>query len=398
MLKDNSTVRTAMAEFLKLHPDATVNLEVAMDDESAQNADDAIRSLNTRILAGDGPDVIILDDCPADSYAEKGMLLDLTDKISLDGLYEPVKDALAGADGTYYVAARMKIPMLFGSSDSLSGISTLQDFVEAVQNGKDMPVQNPAEDSFASIPEEERPAIAFTNLQEAYTMLWNASAGAILPDNKLDKEQLKVFLEALKAISDKYGLADLDGEAIGGAMAMAGIGSDTTVIQGSPIAYVSQRAHMGAATVDNILTSNMVSQDDTQYATFPGLTQGTWIPSTVAGVSAGTKVEDLAVEFIQLMLSKEVQMVSSTGFPVLKEGADAQIAELDRVMKENGNDGFEYDMDATAAQLKTAVMVDSVLTDKIWEVVPEYCKGNIDLEGAVSKIEQETQNYLAERA
>ena len=44
-----------------------VRYEVGMDGEDGVTKEDAIRKLNTRILAGDGPDVIILDGLPVDS-------------------------------------------------------------------------------------------------------------------------------------------------------------------------------------------------------------------------------------------------------------------------------------------------------------------------------------------
>ena len=38
---------------------------------------DRIRALNARILAGDGPDILVLDGLPTESYIEKGILADL---------------------------------------------------------------------------------------------------------------------------------------------------------------------------------------------------------------------------------------------------------------------------------------------------------------------------------
>ena len=35
--------------------------------------------------------------------------------------------------------------------------------------------------------------------------------------------------------------------------------------------------------------------------------------------------------------------------------------------------------------------------DKCYEAARDYCKGDKDLEGTVSRIEQELRNYLAER-
>ena len=45
--------------------------ETGMGDGDSVTREDALKKLNTRIMAGEGPDVIVLDDMPVDSYIEK---------------------------------------------------------------------------------------------------------------------------------------------------------------------------------------------------------------------------------------------------------------------------------------------------------------------------------------
>ena len=52
-----------------------VEYEAAIGEGSAVTAQDAIKNLNTRLLNGDGPDVMLLDGCPAENYAARGMLI-----------------------------------------------------------------------------------------------------------------------------------------------------------------------------------------------------------------------------------------------------------------------------------------------------------------------------------
>ena len=73
-LKDNSVVEKIISDFQSAHPDVLVKHEVGMGDSSLKDETDAISSLNTEIMAGNGPDVLLLNGLPWKSYQEKGIL------------------------------------------------------------------------------------------------------------------------------------------------------------------------------------------------------------------------------------------------------------------------------------------------------------------------------------
>ena len=56
--------------------------------------EDALKTLSTDILAGNGPDVLILDGMPVDSYVKKGILTDISDVVdevkASDGLVDSI--------------------------------------------------------------------------------------------------------------------------------------------------------------------------------------------------------------------------------------------------------------------------------------------------------------------
>lgn len=78
-LEDSSEIRQAISAFQKEHADIYVNLKIGRSGDNAVTADDALRTLNSDIMAGEGPDVIILDGMPVDNYIEKGLLMDISD-------------------------------------------------------------------------------------------------------------------------------------------------------------------------------------------------------------------------------------------------------------------------------------------------------------------------------
>ena len=81
-LEDSQNIRQAISNFQAQNPDYYVNMEVGMSGDDSVTVSDALSTLNTNIMAGDGPDVILLDKLPIDSYIEKGLLEDLTDVVS----------------------------------------------------------------------------------------------------------------------------------------------------------------------------------------------------------------------------------------------------------------------------------------------------------------------------
>ena len=87
------------------YADIYVNLEIGMTDDNGVTLEDALKTLSTDILAGNGPDVLILDGMPVDSYVEKGILTDISDVVdevkASDGLVDSiVKDSTK--DGKIY--------------------------------------------------------------------------------------------------------------------------------------------------------------------------------------------------------------------------------------------------------------------------------------------------------
>lgn len=400
-LRDNSTVRTAVSQFMQAHPDATVNLEVALQgEETTQEVQDVLQGLNTRILAGEGPDVLVLDGTPLESYAEKGMLLDLSNVLDTSGMFSQIIDPFKGENGLFYLPTRFKVPTLLGATD----IKTLDDVVSVIENGVAPSLADyDTADPFASIPEEERPAFAFEDLREVFNLIWSTSAPAVVTDEGLDVEAYTQFLQVMKSISDKYGLGQ-ENEA--GAFGMMSIGlssGEVSSISGSPIAYISGRSHYAGFTLGELASSatftHMGPGEPIGWASFPGLCNGSWQPFVQVGINAATNVQDLAVEFLQLMLSDEVQGARTIGFPVTQTGAQIQIDTLNEEFSENEyQGGFSFDMQQLINSLQTPVQENYHLAETVFEMVRQYCAQEKNLDETIQQTQQELSTYLAEQA
>ena len=116
------------------YADIYVNLEIGMTDDNGVTLEDALKTLSTDILAGNGPDVLILDGMPVDSYVEKGILTDISDVVdevkASDGLVDSiVKDSTK--DGKIYqIPTYFKYPILLGNKEDINSVSDLSSLVE----------------------------------------------------------------------------------------------------------------------------------------------------------------------------------------------------------------------------------------------------------------------------
>jgi len=250
------------------------------------------------------------------------------------------------------------------------------------------------------IPEEERATIGFDDLEELFNFMWHTSASAFIYDNRLNSDVLREFLAVIQAISDMYGLTEEDENEFGIMMAVSGSGGRMNMITGSLMDFMMQATNLAAFPIGNIpILYNISLREDAEVAIFPGLTQGAWLPSAIVGVSADTDVEDFAIEFVNTMLSLEVQQQNhGEGLPVTRAAIQAQINQMNTQMAEFDMPPFDIDLDALINQLQTPSLIETTLRDMIWGTVERLGTGRVDIEGAVQEVEQNIRNYLAERS
>ncbi len=144
-LLENDQVRQAVSSYAKANPDTYVKYEIGMSwGEEGVTESDALKTLNTEIAAGNGPDVILLDGLPVESYIEKGLLEDISDVISeytsQDLVFKNIADAYTVDGKIYQFPTKIKFPMLVGNKDILDSVSDFDSFVELAKKlGKENP-------------------------------------------------------------------------------------------------------------------------------------------------------------------------------------------------------------------------------------------------------------------
>ena len=404
-LTDSPTARAAITAFQQSRQDVQVNYEVALEEgASAQQREDALRTLNTELVAGQGPDVLILDGLPLESYIDKGALADLDGLLDTDGVIPQLLEPFRTENGIFALPTRFGIPALFTTPERSSGWNTLTQLAEAVAAGNAKPAAGDPDSAFSSIPEEQRPVLSFQSWQEFFDLFYSANASALAGRQKgVEETNLRTFLQALKMILDRCGLMEESGGWGGGLTISSSGGGGFTNVSGGVMRYGMKQALAGCGEVVDLMLIQYAAgvEDGAAMGLLPGLADGAWVPHVLAGISETSGQKELAADFLEAMLSHEVQdYCVGDGLPALQAGLNAQ---FDRLSGRDSEPAYgmgrldKTDFEALLAGLKTPMLADATLKEKIGAGAEAYCRGELTLEEALGQIKSETALYLAER-
>lgn len=282
-LTDNSTLRQAAAEFQASHPDVKVSIQAAMSRNEYYTATDTIKtdyikSLNTELLAGKGPDILVLDGLPVDSLIEKGILTDLSDIINpmLENgeLYENIIRNFFSDNKIYSVPVRFTLPLILSCEADASKIDTLESLAAYINDHPDQKMFGRS---------------TYTDFISSYSSF--LSARILNNDNSINRENLIAVLNQLKDISAAYELMDSYPDDAFRADGMWELASKTKLAISSCSGFSDSMYPIGFVTYVN-----------GSFAPF----DQTVIPSCEIGINSNSDNKDLCREFITVALSKEI--------------------------------------------------------------------------------------------
>lgn len=422
-LRENADLRGAISRYQMNHPDMFVSYEIGMGEGDSVTREDAIKKLNTKIMAGEGPDLLVMDELPFASYVDKGMLLDLTDYLqeysAKEQLFDNVIEALK-KDGKAYVApATIAIPQIVAAADGLEEMADLNDLAEVVEQ---MRAEYPGED-ILGVSEESGILKRFAGTSEPK---WITEEGTV------DQEVIGAYLEQCKRIFD----AQMDGldekvketyEGRSGRLAEyygQNIDEMEWEVYLDTMSYIGKEQHMMLGwTCAQYAYLEMVSlyrneaSKDAKVVPMQGQCSRIFKPATMLGISAASKQIDAAKEFLDAFLSAEIQR-DYAGFPLNQEAFDSQFTPRADILGEDGEYTSLYTTDADGnglgftmywpseetiaafkqelAALTTAYVPDPMLEEAVFKQGTNYMRGEQSLEQALEEIEEAVAIYMAE--
>ena len=353
-LSDSPTVRRVLSEYQQQHNDIAIQYTVAGSDDLA--TEDVLKALNTELLAGRGPDLIVFDGIDVTPYIENGVLADLNESLQEFSILDSIKNAFSVDGKTYIAAARYAIPSIWGTAEDMDQITDLSSFIEFVKSCPPRDDYNLSDNAYyTALPEEDKYAVSFMTPQEILQLLMSTSASELITDNTLNQEQLQQLFHAIESIGTYYNMA-------------------------------SYRTEQGW------ITKNWEGQAP-ELKSAPGLCERAYSPKVLLGINASSPNQEAAKDLLKAFFASDIQnTVVGDGLPVIESSLDARI---DAAVETYGTD-CEMLADFLKG-VKTPVIVDEVIADKLLPYAEALAKGQQDAESATQAAEKDLRLYLAER-
>ena len=412
-LYDNSLVRQAVTVFQKNNPEVFVNFDIGLTGEDAITVSDAIKTLNTNIMSGQGPDILLLNGMPTESYMEKGLLADISDVISevskTDGIFENIASSYKKEDKILAIPMRFSVPVVMGKTELVTRYQDLNSLAELTEQLRN---ENPGAQSILG----SMPADVLIRL-----FLVNSAPFWIAEDGTLDENSLTAFFSSLSKIQDAQlgttGNAD-DGEFQGENLSdtqmleMVSFMTTSTYLLGM-MGYEDTKINVSnAANADDLcwILSMRSRLGDAEYKTAPG---EVYIPIDPMGISSRSENTDLAKRFMTMMLQSDMQSISVLGYPLNQKVFDKNMEKpadfkdsydlvddtgrgefhLDRIWPSTSDvDDFKQKIES----LKTPALLDDMINKTVMEEGKKCLITGESVEEAVKNVMKKISIYLAE--
>ena len=419
-LKKDQTLQQAVSAYQKAHQDVFVKYEVGMSGENGLTAEDAIKALNTEIMAGNGPDVIMLDGLPIESYLAKGMLADLSENLKAVEEKEEFFDNITRVyeeDGKIYaIPTRVRIPLLMGNEEFVSNIQDLSSLSAVME---EMREKNPE----GSILSAYTPEILLKMLAIASEPTWSKE------DGNLQEETVKEFLTQAKKIYDNEisGISDSEKEeflnSVRGSDDSSGTAEETALdISWSILNFLTKsqaQLAIGASQQVSLDFTNVISvprvKPEVVYKPLSLQAENVFQAESIVGVSAKAAEPEMAREFVEMLLSYNVMSMQQEPYPVNAasfdslfdtdmegDGAfgsmgiskdDGSVATLDLYWP---NEEEQKGLEQMVRSLKTPYLPGSPIEQAVLEAGVSVLEGNMSVDEGVAQIKQKIQLYLSE--
>lgn len=414
-LIEDDNITKWIPQFQKKYPDIYVDYQVGMSQEDGVSVSDALKNLNTEVMAGKGPDVFLLDNLPIDSYVEKGMLEDIShilDEVdSTDGLLENVKNCFEKDGKIYYMPARIGIPVMAGKKENLEGIIDLSSMAEKAAKMKEE-----APDAYVFNP--YRWIVYLVELwTDTCSPAWTTEDGAI------NEEALKEFYTRIKEMydldenpyADQYSEEDMIDTDIMNHY-YTGIGSDAMMLSGD-IGKIAYGSVSGVSEYSELCS--VLQEKDMVMKPWNGQVENCFVPNLMLGISSKCKEKEAAETFLSYCYSKDVQKLDSyAGFAVnravlddmdyWKEGAQEESSSGSSIMTPDGeviqlmvtNIALEEEhiqpLREIIDQVKNPVPYNYLVTNAVEKEALSIASGQESIDEAVANVSQKLNLYLTE--
>lgn len=394
-LQDNSEIQKVISAYENAHPNVEITVECGMDGESGITTSDAIKLLNTNILAGDGPDLILLDGLSVDDYIEKNMLMNLDDILESvnqsSEMFESILKTYQTEDGVFAVPSKFAL-MFVGGKEDLSTIN-VEDIQKIYGYESTLKFKSDLYGRMATI------------LYRSY-MARNESGDYTI-------EQIEQFLENLQILDTQCDAQFTESTGMQTYQLLTNINLQLEDMGDTFRMYAGADRMLGYILNTDDLQVIYGKSDSDQTIQTKLLTQNgesLYVPMSVMGISATSNKQEASAEFLAYYLSEEGQKNdSSIGLSVNRDCLISQLEAMDDLemsLAENNNninlkiEKFDDTQIQTILDILDQVSVASTNDETVFEILMEqavnYLSNSSNLQTAANDAYQKINLYLAE--
>lgn len=394
-LKENSMIRSSLAFFRREHTDISINYTVGYTGEDGFSVSDAIRKLNTEIMADEGPDIIVLDNLPVEEYISKGVLEPVTDIVNekKDEIFFNMIEGYNKESEIFCVPTTFRIPVIIGNSEVVS-----------------------AESSKAVIDQmEQQESPVLTRQDFPYAAMYMFVTSDMVEKDGMNEEKLTAYYNDLLRLKETGNVTDkIVGESDYSMNQTVDIFPYGESDVPSDIYFGEAKAGVGQiAYADSYIILNSArKQADIQFDYLNKSGGNYYIPTEVLGINSRSSYKDAAKEFLSLYLTEEVQNTNTMGFSINRNSMRNSAAVTDspqyystiykNLEDTSGLDLYTLSTDEFNELLQfveladTPVRVDAVVTETVMEQADKILYEGLDVQTAVQTVCDKINLYLKE--
>lgn len=386
-LEKCETVSQAILAFEANHQDLLVDYKVMLSDSELDRKTDYINQLNTELLAGNGPDLIVMDGLPMESYLAKGILADLSASLKplMDQnlLLPNVVEAVNQEGKIYSIPLKVGITYAYGVNGAVKAADSIESLAEYASTSAEKPL-------FSAH------YVPYSGLAD---FMYDYYSYEFIKGNVINEEGLRSFLKSLNTIAKQTdAIKDEDnwGFTLNDRYFMETCCSDD---------FYQNKAELGLTTLIDMISSFTPITIEEKIGGTHSSIHGQFTMNGLIGINAAGKQQDLAMEFLQLLLSEEVQEVAlADGFPINREAlSEYELKEDDFCF---GYETFEAtqpkdigkrkEILSLCESLNAPIVIDTVLKEMVITPSTSYLLGETDLDTTVATIMNQVNTYLEE--
>ncbi|MCL2807934.1 MAG: hypothetical protein FWD27_07270 [Coriobacteriia bacterium] len=403
-LEDSTEVRQAVSLFREENQDIEVSLEIGLSDIGL-NANDAIKLLNTEILAGAGPDIIMLDNMRIQSFSDQQVLLDITDiyaeAVTSNEYYEEILGSFVTGDSCWALPMRYTFPVLLGNEEAVNQISDLSSLVAQAK------VLGRKSSSTSSI-------FCDQNIIES---LFVAYYPELIKNGQLDEKALTDFFTNIKSLQATIKTNGTKDRVIPFSDSNPAQGNDndpnfqSTLSMSSYIENPDQLLicqFLCEPTLGILETVRVEISPDARISVLSFNQAKCFVPKVILSINSNSTEIELAKLFINTMLGEDFQNSApiAEGLSIYKSAFRESVSEygMPLLLYDSGTvfDSGPFDEERYArfesllASLDMPVNVDATLQTIVFEQLTRYLNEEASIKDAVSAACKKANLYLAE--